>query len=62
MANRAAWTLSAGAERLVMSMWHVDDFATKTLMAGLYKKKPKYAHPFYWAAFLPAGATTPLKD
>ena len=72
----------AGAESLVMSLWQVDDLATKDLMAGFYKKlaagKPrsaalreiqlelaaqdKYKHPFYWASFLPAGATTPIKD
>jgi CHAT domain-containing protein len=72
----------AGAESLVMTLWQVDDFATKDLMAGYYKKlaagKPrsaalreiqlelaaqeKYAHPFYWASFLPAGALTPIKD
>lgn len=72
----------AGAESLVMSLWQVDDFATKDLMAGFYKKlaagkprsaalreiqlelaaKEKYAHPFYWASFLPAGALTPIKD
>ncbi|HEX5058760.1 MAG TPA: CHAT domain-containing protein [Kofleriaceae bacterium] len=72
----------AGAESLVMTLWQVDDFATKDLMAGFYKKlaagKPrsaalremqleiagqeKYAHPFYWASFLPAGALTPIKD
>ncbi len=72
----------AGAESLVMSLWQVDDFATKDMMAGFYKKlaagKPrsaalreiqlelsaqeKYAHPFFRAAFLPAGALTPIKD
>jgi CHAT domain-containing protein len=70
----------AGAESLVMSLWQVDDAATRDLMAGYYERlkagKPrssalrdvqlaihhqaKYAHPFYWAAFLAAGDNTPL--
>ena len=70
----------AGAESLVMSLWQVDDVATKELMSGYYKRlkdgKPRssalrdvqleiqgraeYAHPFFWAAFLPAGANTPI--
>lgn len=70
----------AGAESLVMSLWQVDDVATKELMSGYYKRlkagKPRssalrdiqleiqgraeYAHPFYWAAFLPAGDNTPI--
>ncbi len=71
----------AGAESLVMSLWQVDDLATKDLMAGYYTRlkagrgrssalrdiqleisaQPKYAHPFYWASFLPAGANSPLQ-
>ena len=70
----------AGAESLVMSLWQVDDVATKELMSGYYKRlkagKPRssalrdiqleiagraeYAHPFFWAAFLPAGDNSPL--
>ena len=70
----------AGAESLVMSLWQVDDQATKDLMAGYYghlkqgrgkssalrdiqlemQKQPAYAHPYYWASFLPAGDNAPL--
>lgn len=70
----------AGAESLVMSLWQVDDVATKDLMAGYYTKlkagrgrssalrdiqlelaaRKEYAHPFYWASFLPAGDNAPL--
>ncbi len=71
----------AGAEGLVMSLWQVDDAATRDLMAGYYARlkagkprssalrdvqleihaNPKYAHPYYWAAFLAAGDNTSLK-
>jgi len=70
----------AGAESLVMSLWQVDDVATKELMTGYYKRlkagKPRssalrdvqleiggrteYAHPYFWASFLPAGDNTPI--
>ena len=70
----------AGAESLVMSLWQVDDAATKDLMSGYYARlkagkgrssalrdvqlelaaKKEYAHPYYWASFLPAGDSAPL--
>jgi CHAT domain-containing protein len=63
-----------------MSLWQVDDFATRDLMAGYYSRlkagharstalreiqkeiaaNPKYAHPYYWAAFVAAGDNTPI--
>ena len=71
----------AGAESMVMSLWQVDDTATRDLMAGYYARltagkprsaalrdiqleiqgKPKYAHPYYWASFLPAGDSSPIQ-
>lgn len=70
----------AGAESLVMSLWQVDDLATRDLMAGYYARlgagrgrsaalrdiqlelaaRKEYAHPYYWASFLPAGDSSPL--
>jgi CHAT domain-containing protein len=72
----------AGAESMVMTLWQVDDLATRDLMAGYYKRleagkgrssalrdvqleisgQAKYAHPYYWASFLPAGDNSPLKE
>jgi len=72
----------AGAESLVMTLWQVDDLATRDLMTGYYAKlqagknrssalrdvqleisaKDKYAHPYYWASFLPAGDNSPIKE
>jgi CHAT domain-containing protein len=70
----------AGAESLVMTLWQVDDLATRDLMAGYYARlgagkgrgtalrdtqlaiaaQGKYAHPYFWASFLSAGADAPI--
>ena len=72
----------AGAEGLIMTLWQVDDFATRDLMVGFYRElhkgrarssalrdiqlellaQPKYAHPYFWASFVPAGENAPVKD
>jgi CHAT domain-containing protein len=71
----------AGAESLVMTLWQVDDLATRDLMTGYYARlqagrgrgaalrdtqlaiaaQAKYAHPYFWASFLAAGADAPLR-
>ncbi len=71
----------AGAESQVLSLWKVDDIATKDLMVKYYQRllnkegrgqalrqtqlemvnSQQYAHPFYWAAFIPSGDWRPLK-
>jgi len=70
----------AGTASQVVSLWSVDDSATRALMRDYYGElrkgtgraealrktklrmlhQPAYAHPFYWAAFIPAGDWRPL--
>ncbi|NES21187.1 MAG: CHAT domain-containing protein [Symploca sp. SIO3E6] len=65
----------AGAESQLISLWKVEDNATKELMIAYYDKllanqgrsealrqtqlemlnSEEYAHPYYWAAFIPSG-------
>ena len=72
----------AGAESLVMTLWQVDDMATRDLMAGFYTRlrartptssalratqldiaaRHNYAHPYYWASFLPAGNNARIEE
>jgi CHAT domain-containing protein len=71
--RRALFT--AGAESAIMSLWKVDDEATRDLMIAAYAhlakgggraeslrqaqlallKDKRYAHPYYWASFVPIG-------
>jgi CHAT domain-containing protein/Tfp pilus assembly protein PilF len=70
----------AGTASQVVSLWAVDDAATRVLMRDYYAElargsgraealraakrrmmhDPRYAHPHYWAAFIPAGDWRPL--
>ncbi|HEY0134081.1 MAG TPA: CHAT domain-containing protein, partial [Nannocystis sp.] len=77
---RRALTI-AGARAQVMSLWKVDDAATRDLMIAYYKSlaegtgrgealraaqrvvlaDAKRRHPYYWAAFIPSGAWSPMQ-
>jgi hypothetical protein len=70
----------AGSRAQVMSLWKVDDAATRDLMLAYYKDlakgtgrgealrsaqrlvlaDAKRRHPYYWAAFIPSGAWSPM--
>ncbi|HVH46106.1 MAG TPA: CHAT domain-containing protein, partial [Labilithrix sp.] len=70
----------AGSESQLMSLWKVDDEATRDLMIAFYRdlksgtgrsaalrkvqlamlSKKETQHPYFWAAFIPSGAWTPM--
>ena len=70
----------AGTESQVLSLWNVNDAATRELMRTFYRelvqgtgraealrrakhrllRDPQFTHPYYWAAFIPAGDWRPL--
>ncbi|WP_103126915.1 CHAT domain-containing protein, partial [Nostoc cycadae] len=72
----------AGSQSQVLSLWQVNDEATKELMVKYYQNlkagkgrhealraaqlemlnTEEYQHPQYWAAFVPSGNWTPLRD
>jgi CHAT domain-containing protein/tetratricopeptide (TPR) repeat protein len=74
--------LLAGAESQVMTLWRVDDRATRDVMVQYYEglrdgrgraealrqvqlgmlAEGGRSHPYYWAAFVPAGDWRPLPD
>jgi CHAT domain-containing protein/tetratricopeptide (TPR) repeat protein len=72
MVGLARGFLYAGAQKVIVSLWNVDDRATAELMARFYRgmlqeelppaealrraqaslrSDPRWAHPYYWAAF-----------
>ncbi|MBE9210703.1 tetratricopeptide repeat protein [Nostoc sp. LEGE 06077] len=72
--------LIAGSQSQVLSLWQVDDAATKDLMVKYYQNLQagkgrhealrtaqldllkEHEHPYFWAAFVPSGNWTPLRD
>jgi CHAT domain-containing protein/Tfp pilus assembly protein PilF len=61
------WNVSDGSTRALMRVYY-DELARGTGRAEALRRaklhllhQPRYAHPYYWAAFIPAGDWTPLE-